>query len=146
MATLAPAVKVASKVLQNLGFRLPKQIKPSKYRLQLRPDLDRKNYSGNISISLQVLEPIAFIPVHVNQLNVSTVEVQHLDESGSPLKSIIPSLTFAHPEFEYWVTEFDHPLDVGNYLLRLNFSGSLVDRITGMYQSSYVDKLKNRTR
>ncbi|XP_050744759.1 glutamyl aminopeptidase isoform X1 [Drosophila biarmipes] len=146
MATLAPAVKAASKVLQNLGFRLPKQIKPSKYRVHLRPDLDRKNYSGNISISLQVLEPISFIPVHVKQLNVSTVEVKHLDESGAPLKEITPSLTFAHPEFEYWVTEFEQPLEAGNYSLRLNFSGSLADRITGMYQSTYLDKLKNRTR
>ncbi|KAH8243515.1 hypothetical protein KR032_008161 [Drosophila birchii] len=146
MVTLAPAVKVASKVLQNLGFRLPQQIRPSKYRLQLRPDLDRKNYSGNISISLQVLEPIAFIPVHAKKLNVSTVDVQRLDESGAPLKSIIPTLTFAHPEFEYWVTEFEQPLEVGNYSLSLNFTGSLIDRITGMYQSSYLDKLKNRTR
>ncbi|XP_026835049.1 glutamyl aminopeptidase isoform X1 [Drosophila erecta] len=146
MATVEPAVKAASKVLQNLGFRLPKQIKPSKYRLHLRPDLERKNYSGNISISLQVLEPIAFIPVHVKQLNVSTVEVKRLDESGAPLKDITPTLTFAHPEFEYWVTEFEQPLEAGNYSLLLNFTGSLLDRITGMYQSSYLDKLKNRSR
>ncbi|XP_017104425.2 glutamyl aminopeptidase isoform X1 [Drosophila bipectinata] len=146
MATLAPAVKAASKVLQNLGFRLPKQLKPSKYRLHLRPDLDKKIYSGNISISLQVLEPISFIPVHTDRLNVSTVEVQHLDDSGAPLKNITPVLTFEHPEFEYWVTEFEQPLDVGNYSLSLNFTGSLTERITGMYQSAYQDKLKNRTR
>jgi len=77
---------------------------------------------------------------------VSTVEVKHLDESGAPLKDITPSLTFAHPEFEYWVTEFEQPLEAGNYSLRLNFSGSLADRITGMYQSTYLDKLKNRNR
>lgn len=146
MATLAPAVKAASKVLQNLGFRLPKQLKPSKYRLHLRPDLDKKIYAGNISISLQVLEAISFIPVHSDGLNVSTVEVQQLDDSGAPLKSITPFLTFEHPEFEYWVTEFEKPLDVGNYSLSLNFTGSLTERITGMYQSAYLDKLKNRTR
>ncbi|XP_033233199.1 glutamyl aminopeptidase isoform X2 [Drosophila pseudoobscura] len=146
MATLAPAVRAASKVLQKLGYRLPKELKPSKYTMQLRPDLNKKNYTGNISISLEVLEPIAFIPVHIKQMNVSTVDVQHLDESGAPLKSIAPALTFSYPEFEYWVTEFEQPLDVGNYTLRLNFNGSLTDRITGLYQSSYWDKLKNRTR
>ncbi|KAH8273103.1 hypothetical protein KR018_001059 [Drosophila ironensis] len=146
MATIAPAIKTASKVLQNLGFRLPKQLKPRKYRLHIRPDLERKNYSGNISISLQVLEPISFIPVHTKQLNVSTVEVQHLDDSGAPLKSITPLLTFAYPEFEYWVTEFESPLEAGNYSLQLNFTGSLTDRITGMYQSSYLDRLKNLSR
>lgn len=147
MAAIAPEIKAASKVLQSLGFRLPTEaLKPRKYNLQLRPDLSQKNYTGNISIQLQVLKPISFIPVHVNQLNVSHGKMQRLDESGAPLADIKPYLTFAYPEFEYWVTEFEQPLEVGNYSLQLNFNGSLIDRITGLYQSSYFDTLKNRTR
>lgn len=146
MAAIAPEIKAASKVLHHLGFRLPKALKPRKYNLQLRPDLSQKNYTGNITIQLQVLEPISFIPVHVNQLNVSHGQLQRLDDSGAPLTDIKPSLTFAYPQYEYWVTEFEQPLEVGNYSLLLNFNGSLIDRITGMYQSSYHDKLKNRTR
>lgn len=146
MAAIAPEIKAASKIFQHLGFRLPKALKPRKYNLQLRPDLTQKNFTGNITIQLQVLEPISFIPVHVNQLNVSHGQLQRLDESGAPLTDIKPSLTFAYPQYEYWVTEFDQPLEVGNYSLHLNFNGSLIDRITGLYQSSYYDKLKNRTR
>ncbi|XP_017848887.1 glutamyl aminopeptidase isoform X3 [Drosophila busckii] len=146
MPSLAPEIRTASRALQKLGFRLPKALKPRKYNLHLRPDLSQKNYTGNISINLQVLDPIAFIPVHIKQLNVSHDKLQRLDESGAPLKDIEPALTFTHPDYEYWVTEFDKPLEVGNYTLHLKFNGSLTDRITGLYQSSYYDKLTNRTR
>ncbi|XP_030370506.1 glutamyl aminopeptidase isoform X2 [Scaptodrosophila lebanonensis] len=146
MVTVSPAIKAASKVLKNLGYRLPKEIKPSKYTLHLRPDLSQKSFTGNISINIQVLEPISFIPVHIKQLNVSTENVERLNDSGAPLQTMKPALSFAYPEYEYWVTEFEQPLEVGNYTLHLNFNGSLADRITGLYQSSYLDKLSNSTR
>ncbi|XP_068153826.1 glutamyl aminopeptidase isoform X1 [Drosophila tropicalis] len=146
MATVSPAIKAASKVLQKLTYRLPKELKPLKYNINLHPDLNKKNYTGKISIHLQVLEPIAYIPVHSKGQNVSTVDLQQLDDSGASLKTILPSLTFAYPDYEYWITEFEQPLAVGNYSLNLTFNGSLVDRITGSYQSSYWDKLHNRTR
>ncbi|XP_032593665.1 glutamyl aminopeptidase isoform X2 [Drosophila grimshawi] len=146
MAAISPEIRTASRVLQKLGFRLPKSLKPRKYNLHLKPDFSTKSYTGNISIHLQVLDPIAFIPVHTKQLNVSHEQLQRLDDSGAPLTEIKPSLTFIHPEYEYWVSEFEQPLEVGNYTLRLQFNGSLVDRITGLYQSSYYDSLQNRTR
>ncbi|KAH8399404.1 hypothetical protein KR215_009738 [Drosophila sulfurigaster] len=146
MAGISPEIRAASKVLKNLGFRLPKQLKPHKYNLRLKPDLNQKSYTGNISINLQVLDPISFIPVHIKQLNVSHEKLERLDESGAPLKDIKPTLSFAYPEYEYFVSEFEQPLEVGNYTLHLSFNGSLTDRITGFYQSSYYDKLKNRTR
>ncbi|KAM8706835.1 hypothetical protein ACLKA7_011004 [Drosophila subpalustris] len=146
MVAISPEIRAASKVLQSLGFRLPKGLKPQKYNLRLKPDFQQKNYTGNISINLQVLDPISFIPVHIKQLNVSHEKLERLDDSGAPLTDIKPVLTFAHPEYEYWVSEFEQPLEVGNYTLHLSFNGSLVDRITGLYQSSYYDKLKNRTR
>lgn len=146
MAAISPEIRAASRVLQKLGFRLPKAIKARKYNLHLRPDFDSKSYTGNISINLQVLDPIAFIPVHVKQLNVSHEQLQRLDDSGAPLTEIKPTLTFAYPEYEYFVSEFEQPLEVGNYTLQLKFNGSLADRITGLYQSSYYNKLKNGTR
>ncbi|KAH8409850.1 hypothetical protein KR222_009892 [Zaprionus bogoriensis] len=146
MAAISPEIKAASKILKSLSFRLPRELKPRKYKVQLRPDFNAKSYVGNISIQLQVLNPISFIPVHVKQLNVSHDKLLRLDDSGAPLTAIQPALTFAHPDYQYWITEFDQPLEVGNYTLQLNFNGSLTDRITGLYQSSYLDKIKNRTR
>ncbi|XP_075149954.1 glutamyl aminopeptidase-like [Haematobia irritans] len=135
-----------SKVKQHLGFRLPKEIRPCKYDLRLVPDLTNKTFSGSITISLEVLNPISFIPVHSKLLVVQTNEVQQLNKDLEPLRSIVPSLTYEYPDFEYWVTEFSEPLQVGYYSIKLTFNGSLVDRIVGFYQSSYLDKDRNQKR
>lgn len=146
MAAISQEIRAASRVLQKLSFRLPEALQPQKYMLDLRPDFNAKSYTGNISINLQVVDPIAFIPVHIKQLNVTHGRLQRLDESGAPLAEIKPTLSFEHPNLEYWVSEFEQPLEVGNYTLHLKFNGSLVDRLTGLYQSSYYDMQSKRTR
>uniref|UniRef100_A0A1I8P3V9 Aminopeptidase n=1 Tax=Stomoxys calcitrans TaxID=35570 RepID=A0A1I8P3V9_STOCA len=135
-----------SKVRQQLSFRLPKELRPQKYDLRLQPDLKNKTFAGTIKIILEVINPISFIPVHSKLLRVQTKEVQQLDEELRPQRLIIPTLTYEDPHFEYWVTEFEKPLDVGIYSMQLDFSGSLVDRIVGFYQSSYLDKDRNEKR
>ncbi|XP_017484575.1 PREDICTED: glutamyl aminopeptidase-like [Rhagoletis zephyria] len=140
-----PAVAAASKVLKKLSFRLPREIRPQHYSLRLQPDMVKKLYQGTITIKLEVVKPISYIPVHAKTLNVSTEEVMQLGEAGAPVAKLSPTLTFAHPEYEYWVTEFKDPLQVGSYTLQLAFNGSLTDRIVGFYASSYLDsKTKER--
>lgn len=147
-ATLAiePAIAAASKALEKLSFRLPKEIRPHRYNLRLQPDLVNKTYQGSVTIKLEVLKPISYIPIHAKTLNVTTEEVMQLSEAGAPLHKLTPTLTFAHPALEYWVTEFTDPLQVGNYSLRLSFNGSLSDRIFGFYASSYLDTKTNQRR
>lgn len=135
-----------SKIWQQLSFRLPRDIRPRKYQLRLQPDLKNKTFSGNITIRLEVLKPISYIPLHSKLLTVETKNVEKLDEELKPLRTITPSLTFEHPQLEYWVTEFAEPLEVGNYSIQLSFNGSLVDRIVGFYQSSYLDKERKEKR
>lgn len=144
--TLPPEIMSSSKILSLLGFRLPKELRPLKYAIRLEPDLQNKTFLGNITIKLEVKQPISFIPVHSKLLTVRTESVQRLNESDAPMESITPKLSFECPEFEYWVTEFEKPLEVGNYSLHLAFNGSLANRIVGFYQSSYLDKQKNEKR
>lgn len=144
--TLSPSIMATSKVLQHLSFRLPRELKPLRYNLILQPDLKTKTFSGNVTIKLEVIKPISYIPVHSKFLTVETKEVKLLGSENKPERVLTPSLTFAHPQLEYWVTEFAEPLEVGNYSLQLAFNGSLVDRIVGFYQSSYLDKQRNERR
>lgn len=135
-----------SKILQHLSFRLPKELKPLRYNLILQPDLSSKTFNGNVTIRLEVMKPISYIPVHSKFLTVVTKEVVQLGDEEKPARTIQPLLTFEHPQLEYWVTEFAEPLEAGNYSLQLAFNGSLVDRIVGFYQSSYMDAKRNEKR
>lgn len=128
-----------SKVTQHLSWRLPHAIKPLFYDLFLHPDFDTQRFSGNVSIRLDVSRPISFVAVHAKFLNITaTGLVRNL--AGDDSTREIPILrAFAYPGFDYWVTELDEPLDVGEYTLRLLFNGKLSGKITGFYSSSYKD-------
>lgn len=132
-----------SKVLRAISFRLPSEIKPKRYDLYLHPNLKTKTFSGKVTIELDVLKPISFIPVHSKYLNITTEELWKV--SGVKTK-IEPSLTFAHDKFEYWITELTDALEAGEYAITYTFNGSLTDRIVGLYQSSYLDEATNETR
>lgn len=135
-----------SKVVQHLSWRLPREIKPSFYDLFLHPDFDTQLFSGRVSIRLEVTRPISFVAVHAKSLDITeTGLVRNL--AGDDLTRDIPiARAFAHPEFDYWVTELDAPLDVGEYDLRLTFNGKLSGKITGFYSSSYKDIENDQTR
>ncbi|XP_005182090.2 glutamyl aminopeptidase [Musca domestica] len=132
-----------SKVKHLLSFRLPKELRPLHYQLRLQPDLGTKTFLGSVTLRLEVQKPISFIPVHSKLLNVETKNVQQLNGDFQPVRCLTPSLTYEYPEFEYWITEFPEPLEVGFYSIDFAFNGSLVDRIVGFYQSSYLDKQRN---
>lgn len=133
-----------SKVLRSISYRLPSEIQPKRYDLYLHPNLKTKTFSGRVTIELNVLKPISFIPVHSKNLNITTKDLWRF--SGENKEQIEPSLTFSYEKFEYWITEFADALEVGEYAITYTFNGSLTDRIVGLYQSSYFDESTNQTR
>lgn len=135
---------LVSKVLDQLHFRLPREIRPSLYELYLYPDLNANTFSGNVSIHLKVDKPSSFIAVHSNKLSITSTLLEQLHEGE--VRNISIANAFAFPKYEYWVTEVEQPLPIGLYVLRLAFNGSLTDRIVGFYGSSYYDPIKNVTR
>lgn len=137
---------IVSKVLDQLHFRLPAEIRPTLYELLLHPDLQAKQFSGNVSIHVKLTKPMQFIAVHANKLNVTSTVLEQ-DGGDGLMRNISVANAFSVPKFEYWVTEVaGGPLDIGEYVLRLQFNGSLVDNIVGLYGSTYYDPIKNESR
>lgn len=135
-----------SKVIQHLSWRLPREIKPKHYELFLYPNFNTQTYSGNVSIQLDIIKPISFIPIHSKYLNISSTEFVRNSVADNSTNSIQIAKTFSYDKFEYWVTEFEKPLEIGEYTITLAFDGTLLNRIVGFYQSSYRDIEQNRTR
>lgn len=136
--------KMASKLVENLTFRLPAQIRPTSYNLFLHPNLETKMFSGNVKIDFNVSEPVSFVALHSKFLNVTTNKlIKNLENGaeGIPIKS-----SFEYEKFEYFIVEPEAKLEAGNYTIDLDFKGSLDHKIVGFYGSSYFDKTKNQTR
>lgn len=135
-----------SKVIQQLSWRLPREIKPKHYDLILRPNLTSQTFTGNVSIDLDVIKPISFIAVHAQYLNITQTSLVKNVVADNATRPVRIAKTFAYPKFEYWITELDNPLDVGEYTLSFDFDGSLKKGIVGFYGSSYRDAERNVTR
>lgn len=135
-----------SKIIDQLSWRLPKEIKPILYELTLKPDLKTKTFSGNISIHLQVVKPISYIAVHAHTLTITKTLLEKRNDTNGERNNVTIAYTFAYPQLQYWVTEVANPLECGDYVLGLSFNGSLENRIVGFYQSTYINPATNKTR
>lgn len=140
-------IKIVSTIIDKLTYRLPVEVKPVLYKLQLHPDLVKKTFSGNVSIHLKVTKPVPFIAVHTKFLDITETKLFKKNPNEETLLSDVSiKQTFEYSPFEYWVSEFEDTLEVGDYILGLQFNGSLVNKLVGLYQSNYFDKTTNRSR
>lgn len=143
----APTTPIVSKVLDKLTWRLPRAVRPVRYNLYVHPDFVAQRFSGRVAIQVVVTEPMDFIAVHANKLTVSGSQLERL-ASGDPSSdrtNVSIAQSFAQPQFEYWITEPVERLQAGDYVLTLQYNGSLTDKIVGFYQSSYFDPV-NKTK
>lgn len=149
MSASSPSTpRILSKVLDQLSWRLPKAVRPVRYDLHIHPDFAAQRFSGRVAIQVVVSEPTDFIAVHANKLTVSGSQLERLS-SGDPAserRNVNIAQAFAQPQFEYWITEPAERLAAGDYVLTLQYNGSLTDKIVGFYQSSYLDPVSKQKR
>lgn len=136
--------KMAQRFAHQLSFRLQKEIKPLLYKLDLFPDLVTKKFNGTVEIDLDVLNPVPYIAIHSKTLQISNTSL--LAVQGATSSPVSIASTYHFDKFEFWVAEFETPIEAGRYKFSLNFNGSLTDRIIGFYASSYYSPTRNETR
>ena len=137
--------RMTSKIIEKLSFRLPSNVRPSCYNLWLNPDLGNETFTGRVTIDLQVSEkPTSYIVLHSKLLKISKTGLKKLLPNGSdkPVKILN---SFEYQPHEYFVIETEN-IEPGDYVLNLDFSGSLAKKIVGFYSSTYVDKANGKRR
>ena len=114
------------------SYRLPRDVLPRRYELQLEPRLSESRYEGTVAITVDVVNPSRTIVLNALGLQISSARIEtpegtsqpgavDLDEAGQRL-----SLTF--PD--------DLPAGSG-YRLHLVFAGVLDEGLRGFYRSTF---------
>ena len=104
---------------------LPETARPSKYRINLHPDLKNFTFSGEQSVDLQVLEATTSIVLNVIDLKIS---VATLHANGVTLSN--PKITI-DKEAETAALDFGETIQPGDGRLEMIFSGELNDKLMG---------------
>jgi puromycin-sensitive aminopeptidase len=114
-------------------YRLPRTVVPSRYDLRLEPDLARAAFTGEVVVSVTVRESVSEVYLNAAELAVSSA----VFEGGEvPLTAEVALDEAA----ERAMLTFPRPLPTGPGRLRMQFTGSLNDKLRGFYRSRYKDQ------
>ena len=112
---------------------LPANVKPSKYKMTLQPDLKTFTFKGDQTIDIDIVVPTARVMLNAAELEISEVSLRRNGASTS-LRSIS-----ADEGTETVTLDFGETLAQGPAQLYMRFSGILNDRLVGFYRSEYQD-------
>ncbi len=122
-----PAKKKAPK-----SVRLSKDVIPTRYQIQLEPDLNKLTFTGEETISITLKKAIKEITLHASELSISLAQVT----LGK--KNVLVQKIAYDNKAETVTIRFKQNLPKGKIKLTLMFSGALKDNMRGFYFSRYM--------
>lgn len=127
---------ISSVEVRQFTYRLPTNVRPLKYTLDLNVDVDNEVFSGNVIINLEVTTPTTSIHLNYKEITVEWSNA-HLT-LDSPTQSFQVINQVDRPVEQIYELHFERTLDVGTYTLELQFDGNIRNDLTGLFKSSYT--------
>jgi puromycin-sensitive aminopeptidase len=114
-------------------YRLPRSVVPSRYDLVLEPDLGTATFSGAMDVAVRVTEPVTEVVLNALDLEI---EPGWLSSNG---RRVDVQKVRLDEEAERAHLELQSPAEPGEWMLHLDFRGTLNDKLVGFYRSTYKD-------
>ncbi len=114
--------------------RLPRNVLPRRYDIDLEPELDSASFMGSVRISLEVVEPVNCIVLNAAELSIGSVSVTVDGEAVSVSECTVDDA------MERLTIDLDETLSPGQAVVEIVFKGVLNDQLRGFYRSVYSDE------
>lgn len=113
--------------------RLPETVVPERYKLRLNPDIAGGTFAGEVSITVDVREPVTSIDLNAAGLTVTVAKIT--DDKGTTFTGVA-----THNEDAQRVSiAFNGTVGLGKRVLTLTYTGILDPKLRGFYKSTYKD-------
>ena len=113
---------------------LPSNVKPSKYRLTLQPDLETFTFKGEQTVDIEIAEQTSTIVLNAMDLEIGGATLRRGGSATAPRSISLDA------ETETATLDFGETLAVGSAQLDMEFTGVLNDKLLGFYRSEYQDQ------
>ncbi len=119
---------------EEADYRLPRNVVPVRYDLELAPDLESFTFDGHVSIAVAVADPTSEFVLNAIELEIDEAYLAAADGRVVGVGDV-EYLTAA----ERIIVRFTETVPTGEWQLVLRFRGVLNDRLHGFYRSTYTD-------
>src|SRR5450432_3955792 len=113
---------------QTTPGKLPKDVVPRSYDIQLKPNIEKRAFTGSETVALDVRQPTKTIALNVNTVAISSAkllgsngQVEQATSIAIDAKQQLATLTFARP------------IAPGAWQLSLDFSGTINQSGEGLF-------------
>ncbi|XP_073947125.1 puromycin-sensitive aminopeptidase [Choristoneura fumiferana] len=114
--------------------RLPLNVVPKHYDLELVPDLGKLTFTGKTAVKVSIVNPTKEIVLHCLDLDLKSVKLEY--EDGGPALS--PAEVRLSAAEETATIAFAEQLPGGEAVLLCEFTGEINDKMKGLYRSKYL--------
>ncbi|CAH0398786.1 unnamed protein product [Chilo suppressalis] len=116
--------------------RLPKDVVPKHYNLELTPNLETLTFTGKTAVKVSIVNTTKEIVVNCLDLELKNVKLQY-NEGGTDL-TLNPVEVSLSTSDETARIVFDKVLPKGEAKLFCEFNGEINDKMKGLYRSKYM--------
>ncbi|KXJ84068.1 hypothetical protein RP20_CCG020962 [Aedes albopictus] len=126
------------------GYRLPKETAPSHYAIHLKTSVHRGDieFQGVVDIHLDVIESTDRIVINSRGLDIATGTLFHV-ENGELVELEQPIQAYDE-QTEQLTFQCSSTLDLGSYVLTVDYTGQLQTSGSGFFRRFYRDENNNR--
>lgn len=123
------------------NIRLPTNLVPLKYRVELHPDIKTFKFTGTVDILVKCVEKTDKIFFHAKNMEISNIKVAMIKKNGDELEVLTIKKITQSKELEMTAIEVNEELQANHeYIVFVEFHATLSDRLSGFYKSSYKNK------
>ncbi len=112
--------------------RLPRWVVPSRYDIELSPDLETFTFAGHETITVEIDEPVSDIVLNAVEIDIQSAAIVIGEDRHTA------SISYDE-EMQRASLSFAQRLPAGPAKLEIGFSGILNDQLHGFYRSTFTD-------
>lgn len=130
-------------------YRLPKNVVPTNYVIELTPYLDTNDtkeftFKGHSIIDLEIKQNTKNITFHANNLKLTNINLEYFIKNKTKKLESIDLEINEQKDFVTLILKEELNSTLESVTLSLNFTGVLNDNLRGFYRSSYQNGKERR--
>ncbi|MGO4223304.1 M1 family metallopeptidase [Lysobacter sp. TAF61] len=136
VTAMAAAPMSTSTVQSSTTTQLPRNVRPTHYDVAITPHAQSLTFDGQVTITLDVLEPTASITLQAIDMTFASVKLTPASGKG---KAAAPKVA-VDADAQTATFTFDKPLAVGSYRLAMDYAGKIGTQANGLFAIDYDTK------